>query len=128
MRNYDDLGKLLLRLATLLMLFHGIHKLMHGLGPIEGMLAKHGLPAWTAFGVYIGEVIAPLFIAMGFYARTASVVLAANMVTAIMLTGGFYPLTLTKTGGPTIELALFYLLTAVAIVLIGPGRYSINRR
>lgn len=128
MKQYDDLGKLLLRLTTLLMLFHGFHKLMHGIGPIENMLSSRGLPAWFALGVYVGEIIAPVLIAAGFYARIASAVLAFNMVTAILLTGGFFPLAFTKTGGPTIELALFYLLVALAIVLMGPGKYGINRK
>lgn len=128
MKQYDDLGKLLLRLSTLLMLFHGIHKMMHGIGPIETLLAKHGLSAMFAWGVYIGEIIAPVLIAAGYYARIAALVLAANMVAAISLTGGFIPLTLTKTGGPTIELALFYLFVSVTVFLMGPGKYGINRQ
>lgn len=128
MKEYDDIGKLLLRVSVLLMLFHGLHKLMYGLAPIEGMLSSHGLPAWLAYGAYAGEIVAPVFIVMGFYARAASFVLALNMFVAILLIGGFFPLHLTKTGGPTIELALLYLLISVTIFLAGPGKYSVNRR
>jgi putative oxidoreductase len=128
MKQYDDLGKLILRLAILLMLFHGIHKLLHGVAPIEGILSSHGLPAWFAYGVYLGEIVAPVLIAAGYYARIAALVLAVNMFTAIALTSGFFPLMLTKTGGPTIELALFYLLASVVIFLVGPGKYAINRK
>ncbi|MGW8187840.1 MAG: DoxX family protein [Desulfobacterales bacterium] len=128
MKEYDDIGKLLLRVSVLLMLFHGLHKLMYGLAPIEGMLSSHGLPAWLAYGAYAGEIVAPVFIIMGFYARAASFVLALNMFVAILLIGGFFPLHLTKTGGPTIELALLYLLISVTIFLAGPGKYSVNRR
>lgn len=128
MKQYDDIAKLLLRLSTLLMLFHGIHKLLHGIGHIEHLLSAHGLPAWIAWGVYAGEIIAPLLIAAGYYARIAALVLAINMVTAITLVGGIFSLTLTKNGGPTIELALVYLIIAAAIVLMGPGKYGINRK
>lgn len=128
MKQYDDLAKLLLRLSTLLMLFHGVHKMLRGIGHIEGLLAKHGFPAWIALGVYIGEVIAPVLIAAGYYARVTSLILAFNMLAAISLTGGFFPLSLTKTGGPTIELALFYLIISLCIFLMGPGKYGINRK
>lgn len=44
------------------MLFHGIAKLLHGLEGIKGMLASKGLPAFFAYGAYVGEIIAPLLI------------------------------------------------------------------
>lgn len=126
--KYDDLGKLLLRLSTLLLLFHGVHKLMYGIGPVEALLRHHGVPALFAWGVYVGEVVAPILIAAGYYARIAALAVAVTMIVAISLTGGFYPLTLTKTGAPTIELALLYLFVSVSIFLIGPGKYGMNRR
>jgi putative oxidoreductase len=53
-------GKLLLRLAVGgLMLFHGLHKLFGGVGFISGMLVEKGLPGFIAYGVLIGEVVAP---------------------------------------------------------------------
>lgn len=48
LRN-NDLGLLLLRLSVGgLMLFHGIHKLVYGVGFIGGMLAQLGLPSFIA--------------------------------------------------------------------------------
>ena len=59
--TYDDAGKLLLRLLlSILILFHGVSKLIGGVGFIGGMLAKAGLPAGLGYLVYIGEVVAPL--------------------------------------------------------------------
>ena len=44
--SHDDAGKLLLRLAVGgLMLFHGLHKLLDGVGGISGMLVA------TAIGI-----------------------------------------------------------------------------
>lgn len=128
MKQFDDTAKLLLRLLLLLMLFHGVHKITHGVAPIQGMLNAHGLPGWFAYGVFIGEIIAPIFIALGFYARIVALVLAVNMLVALMLAGGVFPLVLTATGGPKIELALFYLIVSIVVFIAGPGHYAINRR
>ena len=55
-----DTGLLILRLTLgILMLFHGIAKITNGVGGIEGMLTSKGLPAFLAYGVYVGEVIVP---------------------------------------------------------------------
>ena len=49
----DDAGRLLLRvLIGLLVLFHGISKILNGLGPILGLVEKSGLP--PAVGVALG--------------------------------------------------------------------------
>lgn len=121
MKQFDDTAKLLLRLLLLLMLFHGV-------APIQGMLHPNALPGWFAYGVFIGEILAPIFIALGFYARIAALLLAMNMVVALILTGGIFPLVLTANGGPKIELALFYLIVSIVVFIAGPGHYAINRR
>lgn len=128
MKQFDDTAKLLLRLLLLLMLFHGVHKIIHGVAPIQGMLHPNALPGWLAYGVFIGEILAPIFIALGFYARIAALLLAMNMVVALILTGGIFPLVLTANGGPKIELALFYLIVSIVVFIAGPGHYAINRR
>ena len=51
----DDLGKLVLRVSVgVLILLHGIFKLQNGVDGIAGMLGNNGLPAFLAYGVYIG--------------------------------------------------------------------------
>jgi len=76
----NDSGKLVLRLALgLLVLLHGIAKLRHGIGAITGMVGGAGLPAWVAYGVYIGEVAAPLMVIAGWYARIGGAIIAINM-------------------------------------------------
>jgi len=124
-----NLSVLLLRLTLgILMLFHGIHKIIIGLGFVQKLLLDHGLPAWLGYGVYLGEVVAPLLIIAGFYARAGAAVLALSMLTAILLTDGFFPIRLTQYGAPTIELLLIYMMMAVALVFSGPGKYALNRR
>lgn len=70
-----DLGILILRLSVgILMLLHGIAKLSHGAEGIEQMLAASGLPSFIAYGVYVGEVIAPLLIILGLGTRAAAAI------------------------------------------------------
>jgi putative oxidoreductase len=126
---HDDIGKLLLRLTLgILMLLHGIAKLRHGVSGIEGMVASHGLPGFLAYGVFIGEVIAPLMVIAGWHARTGGLIIAFNMVVAIALAHSSQLFDIGKTGGWELELQGFYLLSAVVVSLIGPGRFSLNRR
>lgn len=125
----DDLGKLLLRLALgVLILLHGIAKLKNGVSGIEGLLASNGLPTWLAYGVYVGEVVAPLLLIVGYYARAGAAVLTVTMVFAIGLAHRADLFALNRGGGWGIELQAMFLVTAFVVMLIGPGRYSINRR
>ena len=125
-----DLGKLVLRLAVgVLILLHGVAKLKGGVAPIEGMLQAHGLPAFLAYGAYIGEVLGPLLVIAGFHARIGAALIAINMLFAIALAhagqvGQLNP----DSGGWAIELQAMFLLTALAVALIGPGRFSVNQR
>lgn len=126
-RLSDDLGKLLLRVAlAVLILFHGVAKIIGGIGPITGMLAKVGVPAAFSYLVYAGEVIAPLMILFGVWTRLAALIVAINMVVAVLLvhTGEFF--TLTRTGGWALELQGMFFIAAVAIALLGAGRYSVG--
>ena len=124
-----DLGKLVLRLTLgMLILLHGIAKLQGGLAPIEGMLQAHGLPAFLAYGAYIGEVLAPLMVIVGFHARIGAALMAINMLFAIALAHMGQLSQLNETGGWAIELQAMFLASAVAVALIGPGRFSVNQR
>ncbi len=125
----EQAGKLLLRLTLgILMLFHGYAKITKGVSGIEGMLQGMGLPAWVAYGVYIGEVLAPLLLIFGWYARVGGLIIAVNMVFAVALAHSKQLLDLTKTGGWALELQAFFLLCGLVVALIGPGRYAVNNR
>lgn len=124
-----DLGKLILRLALgLLILLHGIGKLRGGVGPIEQLLAAHGLPTVLAYGALIGEVLGPILLIVGFYARIGAVLIAINMLTAFALVHVAQLGQLNQQGGWALELQGMYLFTAIALALLGPGRYSVNRQ
>ena len=124
----QDTGKLILRLTLAgLILFHGINKLIYGIAWMSGPLVAAHLPAFIAYGVYVGEVVAPVFIVIGLWSRIAALVVALNMVMAIALEAWRLALTINRDGGWGLELEAFYLLAALAVFFLGPGRYSLSR-
>ena len=124
-----DVGKLILRIALgVLILLHGIAKLRGGVGPIEGMVTAHGWPSYIAYGAFIGEVLGPLMLLAGFYARIGAILIAINMLFAFALVHMAQLTQFTEQGGWALELQGMYLATAVALALLGPGRYSVNGR
>lgn len=128
MNKNIDIGLLILRLALgVLMLFHGVAKLIHGLSEIEGLLSSKGLPGFIAYGVYIGEIIVPLLIIVGYRTRLASVVYAVNMLVALFLVHAPDIFSLSKTGGWAVELIGLYLFGSIALIFTGAGKYSISK-
>lgn len=126
MCSQEDFGKLLLRLAVGgLMLFHGIHKLMDGIGGIQGMLVAKGLPGFIAYGVLIGEVVAPILIVVGILTRPSALVLAFTMVVAWLMVGVGKTGALDATGAWAIESLVYYFLGGLAVAFVGAGRYSL---
>ncbi len=124
----DDAGKLILRLTLgILMLLHGIAKISGGVDGLEKMVAGAGLPSVLAYGAYVGEVLAPLLVIFGFYARFGAAIIVVNMLFAIFLAHRNDLFLLTRSGGWALELQGFFLFTALALVLMRPGRFGINR-
>jgi len=125
----DDSGRLLLRLAIgVLMLLHGVAKLRTGVDPIAGLLSKQGLPGEIAPLVYLGEVVAPLLVIIGLWTRPAALVIAVTLLVAIGLAHGDDVLRIGEQGGWAIELQALYLFGALAVALLGAGRYSLGGR
>ena len=122
-----DTGKLILRLALgLLILLHGVSKVMNGIDGILAGVTKAGLPEAFGYLVYVGEVLAPLLLIVGFWTRIAASIIAINMIVAVYLVHVPQLFTLAKTGGWALELQGMYFFTAVAIALLGAGRYSVG--
>jgi len=125
--NNQDLGKLVLRVTLgVLILLHGIAKLIGGPGFIMDLVSKAGLPAEVAYGVYIGEVLAPVLLIIGAWTRLAALIVAVNMLFALYLVHTSELFSLAKTGGWALELQGMYLFGAIAVALLGAGRYSLG--
>jgi putative oxidoreductase len=126
--GWDDTGKLTLRLTVaVLLLLHGIAKVKGGIGWMGGALGSIRLPAFIGYGVYVGEVVAPLFVIVGKFARLAGLVIAFNMLMAIIVGQRDKIGSLNQGGGWAIELELLFLLGGVAIFFLGSGRYSLSK-
>ena len=126
----ENTGKLILRVTLgVLMLFHGIAKLKGGVDPIGGLLEASGLPAFFKYGAYVGEVLAPLLLIAGYYARIGAWLIAVNMLFAIGLVfwGQLFAID-AQTGALAIEKEYLFMFSAIALALMGPGRYSINQK
>lgn len=125
----DDIGKLILRLFVgIMILLHGINKLTGGIAGIKGLVVAAGLPEFFAYGVYIGEIIVPIFIILGLYVKTAALVLAFNMAVAVFLAYGSLFLSLGKFGTPVSELPLIYFVLSIVIFIVGAGKYTVKSR
>lgn len=124
----ENIGKLILRLMVGgMMLFHGIDKALHGVNFIKGILKSHGLPEILVYGVYVGEILAPIFLILGWKSRVWAGVIVLNMTAAVYLTkiGLFFKLG--DHGSWALELPMLYLLSALSIVLLGSGKYAMMR-
>ena len=125
----EDVGKLVLRITVAgLLLFHGVGKILHGIEGIRGDMTRIHLPEILAYAVYIGEVIAPLFVLVGAWTRIAALIILIDLVVAVLLARMPAFFTLGRSGGWAIELEAFFGLGALAIALLGPGRLKVMSR
>jgi putative oxidoreductase len=125
----ESTGKLILRITLgVLILLHGISKLRGGIGWLDGLLEQAGLPVFFKYGVYVGEVLAPLAVIAGFYARIGAWLIAVNMLFALGLAHGGELFELDENGAFVLETQYMFFFSAIALALIGPGRYAFNQK
>lgn len=123
----QEAGKLLLRVTVgVLMLLHGLFKLGTGPGFVVGLVEGLGLPGVLGYLVYVGEIVAPVLMIAGLWTRPAALVVAFNMLAAIALAHGSQLFSLTKQGGWALELQGLFLFGALAVALLGAGRFSLG--
>ncbi|MBZ4035553.1 DoxX family protein [Flavobacterium sp. 17A] len=117
-----DLGLLLLRISVGgLMLFHGVSKLIHGISFLVENMGAFG------YAVYIGEVLAPVLILIGFRTRIAAVLLAITCVVAIATAHAQDIFSISEHGGYALELLMLYLLGSLALFFTGAGKYAVSK-
>ena len=91
-----------------------------GVDVMENMLIAHSIPyaKYVAYGVYIGEVIAPIFLIFRRFIKIASIIIVINMSMAILLVYRDAIFTLGNHAGWTLEVPMLYLLMAIILVLL----------
>lgn len=113
-------GLLLIRISlAVVFLGHGIAKLTDMEGTI-GFFASLGLGAFFAWLVAIVEVVGGLMMLLGAWTCVAGGLLAVTMIFAIILVKA-------KIGFPAVEIDIAMLASALAIMLMGPGKYGLNK-
>lgn len=121
LRN-TDIALLLLRLGVSgLMLTHGIPKLIRlfGSGPIQfGDPIGIGVEASLTLTVF-SEVICYVLILVGLGTRLASIPLIITMAVAFFIVHAAHAF-------ERKELALFYLIVYIVLLLTGSGKYSLD--
>ena len=128
MFSAKDTGLFILRVGMgILLIFHGINKLINGITFVKGSLVEHGLPEFIAYGVYLGEVVAPLLIILGFKTRLSAFVVFINMIMAIYLVHMGHIAKFKDTGAWAIENPFLFLLISLVLVFTGGGKYAISR-
>lgn len=121
-----DLAALLLRLTLGgLLLFHGWHKIHAGIGFILGMLSEHGVPTFIGYGIYLGEVVAPILIILGIFCRLSAITVIGTMVVAWLLVDIDNTFHLNDVGAWAIEDLVFYVMMAVVLLFLGSGKYAV---
>src|SRR5689334_17076391 len=125
-----DTGLLVLRLGVgAILLFHGLYKVTHGVAWIAGPLGGAGLPTWLMYGVYVGEILAPVLLIVGLWTRLAALVIAFDMFMAIFLARrGDIAKINPMGGGWAIELEALLFTGALALALAGGGRFGLSKR
>ncbi len=126
-----DLAKLLLRVSLGgMLILHGISKLLglpDSMNWIASSLAAYHLPGFFAYGVLVGEVVAPVLLIIGLYSRIGGALVVINMLFALALAHTSEIFALTSHGSWAIELQAFFLISGLLVVLLGPGKFAINR-
>lgn len=125
-KKNTDTGLLILRLLVGgLLIFHGFGNLLSGYAFIKNMMVQSGLPEFLAYGAFLGEIVAPILIIIGYRERLSSLLVVLTMVVAILTTHSKEVFALNQFGGWAIELQAFYLFGALAIFFTGAGTYAL---
>lgn len=119
----NDVGLALLRiLPSLMLLTHGIPKFQKLLAGDFEFGDPLGLgPAPTLFLAVLAEFVCPVLLIVGYKTRWTAVPPAITMLVAALVVHGADPFGVK-------EKAVLFLSFFVIIILLGPGRYSIDKK
>lgn len=118
-----DIGLAVLRILPALMLItHGLSKflkLINGNFEFGDPIGIGATP--SLFLAVLGEFICPILLIVGFKTRWVAIPSAITMLVAVLIVHAEDPF-------GTKEKALLYLVFFIAIILLGPGKFSIDRK
>jgi len=127
MNSKQHIGLLLLRVSIAsTMLIYGISKLSFGIAYIKNLLEQYDLPTFLGYGVFVGEIIAPILIIIGFRTKLAGLVFAINCFVAIIMDSLLDILSLNEHGDWSIGLIFIYMMFGIAMYFVGAGKYALS--
>ena len=121
-----DLALLILRVVLgIIMIYHGWPKLTNLAGTIDGM-AGMGVPAPAVAAIFatVAEFIGGLLMLLGAFTDIAGLMFTIDMLGAITFVHAKNGFAVAKGG---VEWPLLLAATAIAIALMGSGRYAVGR-
>lgn len=126
MNTKQHVGLLLLRVSiAFTMLIYGISKFISGIDFISDLIAQYGLPSFLGYGVFVGEIIAPVLIIIGYRTKLAGLVFAINCFVAVIMVQIPNLLKLNEFGGWEIGPLFIYITFGIALFFTGAGKYSL---
>ncbi len=132
----DDISALVLRVLLGIVFFpHGMQKLFgwfggYGFFGTMGGFEQMGVPAVFAFFAVIAEGLGCLGLITGFLTRLSAFGIGTNMVVAVLMIHykfGFFMNWDGKQAGEGIEFHLLVIAIAVALIIKGGGKWSVDR-
>ena len=125
----NDFGIVIVRVTVgLLLLPHGISKLINGINFLGDLLSKVSLPPIMRYGVFIGEIIAPILLVIGYKTRIAALFVAFNMFMTVYLAHRELVFTIKSSGSWAIELNALFFFGALALFFTGGGKYCVSSK
>lgn len=124
MKNkFNDVALAILRIGfSGMLLTHGIPKINILLENPSGFADPLGVGNVVSLILaLLGEVVAPIFIILGLKTRIAAILPLATMAVAAFVVHA-------QDSFAIKEKALLYLIGFVVIALLGPGRYSVDKK
>ncbi|MBQ7270332.1 MAG: DoxX family protein [Campylobacter sp.] len=127
MRSYTNFGLLVVRLALGVCLFmHGVAKIMNGISGVKSMLVAKNIPEFVAYGVYLGEIVAPVMIILGLFCRIGALLVLG--LCGIILYAAYPDLTaMNSHGGFTAEILYLYIGISLCILACGSGKFAVKQ-
>jgi putative oxidoreductase len=122
-----EAAALVLRLvAGPIMAYHGWQKIEGGVTNFSGFLQGLGIPLPTimAYVVTFLEFVGGLLLLLGLITRLWSLLLAVQMAFTTLLVKA--DVGLIASDAPGAEIDLLFLATTLALVFLGPGRFSLD--
>lgn len=119
-------------------LLHGFHKVQHFSTSMEGiknLLIQAKIPDFLAYGVFIGEVLAPFLIIIGFYTRISSaivffnclVILYVTQIKSLDLSQVFNIFAIGDKGEFSNELVFLYIACSLCFLFTGSGKIAVRK-